>query len=126
MFYDFKTFKYDKESSKWRTKFIPNDYKRPIKLKYDVIDSDNKKVLKKGSKINFVIANKMYEEGLKDIFVSSDFFLGAYVKENLLDPSTNEVFLKSGSPITQENFDKIKELNINVLRIVDVDPINKG
>ena len=126
LFYDFKTFKYDKESSKWRTKFIPNDYKRPIKLKYDVIDSDNKKVLKKGSKINFVIANKMYEEGLKDIFVSSDFFLGAYVKENLLDPSTNEVFLKSGSPITQENFDKIKELNINVLRIVDVDPINKG
>ena len=39
LFYDFKTFKYDKRSTKWRTKFNPNDYKRPIKLKYDVIDS---------------------------------------------------------------------------------------
>ena len=52
------------------TKFDPNDYKRPIKLRTDLINSKNKKiVLKKGSKINFVIAKKLFDEGLNNIAV---------------------------------------------------------
>ena len=45
---------FDKTEEKWETKFDPDDYKRPIKLRDDLINSkDNKKILKKGSKINF-------------------------------------------------------------------------
>jgi len=127
LFYDFKTFTYDKEKKKWETKFNPNDYKRPIKLRIDLINSkDNKKVLKKGSKINYVIAKKLFDDGLKNILFTSDYFLGKYVKNDLLDKQKNEVFLKSGSPILQEDLDKIFETNINTLEIADIDPINKG
>ena len=127
LFYDFKVFNYDKSKSKWETKFNPNDYKRPIKLRTDLINSkDNKKVLKKGSKINFIIAKKLYDEGLKNILFTSDYFLGKYVKNDLSNQSQNEVFLKSASQIQQDDIDKILEYNISTLEIADIDPINKG
>jgi len=126
LFYEFKIFNLDKTKKKWETKFDPNDYKRPIKLRNDLINSkDNKTVLKKGSKINLVIAKKLFDGGLKNVSFSSDFFLGKYVKNDLVN-TNNEVFLKSASPISQEDLDKILEYNINKLEIADVDPINKG
>tara|TARA_B100000686_G_scaffold317724_1_gene366773 strand:- start:1380 stop:5474 length:4095 start_codon:yes stop_codon:yes gene_type:complete len=127
LFYDFKIYNFDKKVKKWQAKFDPNDYKRPIKLRTDLVNAkDEKKVLKKGSKINFIIAKKLFDEGLKHIAYTSDYFLGKYIKNNLSNPSNNEIFLKSGSPITQEDLDKILEYNINSLEIAEVDPINKG
>jgi len=127
LFYDFKNFTYEKNNNKWKTKFVPEDYKRPIKLRYDLIDSNNgKKVLGKGSKINLVIAKKIFNDGLKNILVSSDYFLDKYTKEDILNPSTNEILLASGSPITQEKLDSIIQLNIHSLVVANIDPINKG
>ena len=127
LFYDFKVFNFDSKKNKWETKFNPSDYKRPIKLRYDLVNSkDNKKVLKKGSKINFVIAEKLFNEGLKSILFSSDFFVGKYVKNDLSNEEQKQVFLKSAAPIKQEDLDKILEFNIHKLEIADVDPINKG
>jgi DNA-directed RNA polymerase subunit beta len=126
-FYDFKTFRFDKDKKKWETKFNPEDYKRPIKLRTDLINSkDNKKVLKKGSKINLMIAKKLFDDGLKNILFTSDYFLGKYVKNDISSKLQDEIFLKAASPIQQEDLDKILEYNINTLEIVDIDPINKG
>jgi len=43
LFYDFKIFTYGKEKKKWQTKFNPNEYKRPVKLRTDLIDLKNEK-----------------------------------------------------------------------------------
>jgi len=127
LFYNFKIFTFDKGKKKWQTGFDPNDYKRPIKLRTDLIDSKNeKKILKKGSKINFNIAKKLFDEGLKKVTFTSDYFLGKYIKNNLINPLNNEIFLKSGSAIDQENLDNILEYNIATLDIADIDPITKG
>lgn len=127
LFYDFKVFHFDEIKKKWRTKFDPNDYKRPIKLRFDLINSkDNKKILKKGSKINSIIAKKLFDDGLKNITFTSDYFLGKYVKDELSNKPQNEVFLSSGSSIQQEDLDQILKCNINTLEIADIDPINKG
>ena len=127
LFYNYNIFTLDKGNKKWKTKFSPHDYKRPIKLRNDLVNASNEKiVLKKGSKINFVIAKKIHDEGLKNVLVETGYFLGKYIKNNLLDSSTNEVFLKSGSSINQESLDKIINLKIESLSIADIDPINKG
>ena len=127
LFYEHQTFKFNKTTNKWAAKFNPEDYKRPIKLRDDLINASNeKKILKKGSKINFSIAKKFFDDGLKDILVTSDYFLGKYITKNLTDISSNEVFLKSGSEIKQEDLDKIIQSNIKSLDIANVDPINKG
>ena len=111
-FHDFKIFNLDKLN--WQTKFKPEDYKRPIKLRNDLVNAKNeKKVLKKGSKINFVIAKKLFDEGLKSVAYTSDYFIGKYIKNDLSNPVKQEIFLKSGSLIDQENIDKILEYNIS-------------
>jgi len=126
LFYDFKNFTFDNKTKKWKAKFNPNDFKRPSKLKNDLLDGNSEKVLlKKGSKINLVIANKLFENGLKNILVNTEYFLNKYIKNNLLD-GKKEVFLKSGQNIDQENIDKIIKLNINSLNVADIDPINRG
>ena len=43
LFYDFKIFSFIKEKGKWNTKFDPNEYKRPVKLRNDLIDAKNEK-----------------------------------------------------------------------------------
>ena len=127
LFYDFKIFIFDKEKKKWKTKFNPNEYKRPVKLRTDLVDTNNdKRILKKGSKINFAIAKKLFDEGLKNVLFTSDYFLGKYIKNNISNPINNEIFLKSGSAIDQENLNNISEYNISTLEIADVDPITKG
>ena len=56
----------------WITDFDPENYKRPIKLPFDLIDSKNtKKILSKGEKLNLVIAKKLQEKGLKSILISN-------------------------------------------------------
>ena len=127
LFYDFKIFIFDKEKKKWKTKFNPNEYKRPVKLRTDLVDTNNdKRILKKGSKINFAIAKKLFDEGLKNVLFTSDYFLGKYIKNNISNPINNEIFLKSGSAIDQENLNNISKYNISTLEIADVDPITKG
>ena len=45
-FYSSSIFKYESEFKMWSTKFDPEDYKRTIKLSFDLIDAKiNKKVL---------------------------------------------------------------------------------
>ena len=127
LFYKFKNFTYDKSKKKWKTKFDPENYKRPIKLRDDLVNAVNEKIiLKKGEKINYIIAKKINEDGLKNILLESDYFVGKYIKNDLLEENSKEVFLKSSSLISQENLDKILESNIDTLSIADIDPINKG
>ena len=102
-------------------------FERPSKLKDDLIDASNEKVLlKKGSKINIAIAKKLSDNGLKNILVNSEYFLNKYIKSDLIDENKKETFLKSGQSIDQENLDKILNLNINSLNVADIDPINRG
>ena len=128
LFYDFKTFTYVNEKKKWKTDFNIEDYKRPAKLRDDLINFTNGKIiLKKGSKINKIIAKKLQDDGLKNILVESDYFLGKYLKDDLVNPSNNnDLLLKSGSSIQQENLEQIVNLNIKSLTIANVDPITKG
>ena len=126
-FYNFNSFSFMKEKKLWLTNFNPNDYKRPIKLRNDLINSkDEKIVLKKGSKINFVIAKKLFDDGLKNIAYTSEYFIGKYIKNDLKNPGDKEIFLKSGSLINKENIDKILEYQISTLDIADIDPVTKG
>ncbi len=127
LFYSFKNFSLDNKSKKWKSKFNPNDYKRPSKLKNDLVDANNEKVLlKKGSKINFIIAKKLFDTGLKSVFVDSEYFINKYIKNDLLDENNKELFMKSGQSITEENLDRIIKLNINSINVADIDPINRG
>ena len=42
-FFTTNKFDFDTQNKMWSTNFDPNNYKRPIKLSYDLVDSKNKK-----------------------------------------------------------------------------------
>ena len=71
-FYEKETFKYEKNKTKWITKFDPENYKAK-NFSEEIVDAKNGKVLVKiGDQINFLTAKKLQNDGLKDILVSND------------------------------------------------------
>ena len=55
-FYTTSKYSYNDENKMWITEFNPDNYKRPIKISYDLIDSESgKKILSKGDKLNIVM-----------------------------------------------------------------------
>jgi DNA-directed RNA polymerase subunit beta len=125
-FYTQNDFSYNSETKMWNTKFIPENYKRPIKLTYDLIDTKtNKKFLVKGEKLNLIIANKLKDKGLSSIQVSKNEIIGKYIAHDLKEKN-GEFIIKSGYDITEEALEKIIYNGTNSIKLVDIDPINKG
>ena len=84
-FYSTNKYSYNKETKSWITDFNLENYKRPIKLSYDLIDAkNNKKVLGKGEKLNIVIAKKLKEKGLNKLFQFQMIKLSANILEKIL------------------------------------------
>ena len=125
-YYTQDQFTYDKETKKWSTKFIPENYKRPIKLPYDLIDAKtNKKYLDKGEKLNLIIANKLKDKGLGNILISNNEIIGKYIAHDIKEKN-NEYLIRSGFDITEELLEKIISNEIYSLKLINIDPINKG
>ena len=125
-FYDDVPYSYDKTSKLWSTKFVPENYKRPIKLPFDLIDaSTKKKHLSKGEKLNFIIAKKLKEKNLNNILVSNIDLIGKFIATDLKEKN-GEIIIKSGFDITEEILEKIIFEEITSLKLANIDPINKG
>ncbi len=125
-FYSTHLIEFKKEEKLWSTKFVPENYKRPIKLSYDLINAENnKKVLSKGEKINYIIAQKLKEKKLSEIIVSKNEIIGNYVANDVKEKS-GEIIIRSGFDITEETYEKIVNEEISLLKLVSIDPINKG
>jgi len=125
-FYSTHLIEFKKEDKLWSTKFVPENYKRPIKLSYDLINAENnKKVLSKGEKINYIIAQKLKEKKLLEIVVSKNEIIGNYVANDVKEKN-GETIIRSGFDITEEIYEKIVNEEISLLKLVSIDPINKG
>ena len=125
-FYSTNKYTFNPENKMWITDFNPENYKRPIKLAHDLIDSkNNKKILSKGEKLNFIIAKKLKEKGLQSILISNDQIVGKYISNTIKDKN-GEDLIKAGFDITEDNLEQIINIEVKNLDIVNIDPINKG
>ena len=125
-FYTTSKYSFNEENNMWVTDFNPENYKRPIKLSYDIIDSkNNKKILLKGEKLNFIIAKKLQEKGLKSILTSSDQIIGKYIANDIKE-NNGEILIGAGFDITEDQLEKIISQKKKNLDLVNIDPINKG
>ena len=125
-FYSTNKYSYNEETKSWITDFNPENYKRPIKLSFDLVDSkNNKKILSKGDKLNFIIANKLKEKGLKSISINNDDMIGKYIGKDIKDKSGN-IIVGAGFNITEEHLESIIKIKEQIIYVVNIDPINKG
>ncbi len=125
-FYTYDNYNFDPKTKSWSALFKPEKYKRPIKLLFDLIDKkNNKKVLKKGEKLNFILAEKLKNKDLNEVIVTTEELIGKYTKGEIKDKS-GEVILRSGFNITKESLDKILASEVYKLNLANVDTILRG
>jgi len=122
-FYEKETYSYDTKLRKWKTKFNPQNYKSKNFSEeiYDV--KTNKVVIKTGEKINFLKAKKLHEEGLKEIYVNSQYLFGKYLSKQL---TAHEDIFKIGTELNETIIDKLIENKNNFIETSYTNSINKG
>ena len=122
-FYQKETLTYDKNLNKWKTKFDPENYKAK-NFSEEVIDAKNNKVVVKlGEKINFLTAKKLSNDGLKEIFVSSESLYGKFLHRDI---TIGEDIFKIGTELNETIINKVIEADIKTLDISRTNSINKG
>ena len=125
-FYDSEEFTFEKKSSKWKTKFNPENYKAK-NFSEEVIDAKTEKVIiKLGEKINYLNAKKLSNDGLKDILVSSESLFGKFLHEDVKVSDEEEGIFKIGTEINDAIIQQLLEANINSIKVSITNSINKG
>ena len=122
-FYEKETYTYDQKIKKWKTKFNPEVYKSK-NFSEEIIDAKSQKVVvKSGEKINFLTAKKLFNEGLKEIFVSSESLYGKFIHKTI---TLGEEEFKIGTEINETIIQKILDSDVNSIIISSTNSINKG
>ncbi len=122
-FYQKETLLYDKKLKKWKTKFDPENYKAK-NFSEEVIDAkSNKVVVKLGEKINFLTAKKLANEGLKEIFISSESLFGKFLHRDII---IGDDTFKIGTELNDTIISKIIEADIKSIDVSRTNSINKG
>ncbi|ARJ49633.1 DNA-directed RNA polymerase subunit beta [Candidatus Pelagibacter sp. RS40] len=122
-FYERDIYNFDEKLNKWKTKFDPENYKSK-NFSEEVIDAKNNKVVvKQGEKINFLTAKKLSNDGLKEIFVSSESLFGKFLHKDI---KIGEDVFKIGTELNDTIVQKIIEANIKSVEISKTNSITKG
>ncbi len=122
-FYEKENFIYDEKLGKWKTKFNPENYKAK-NFSEEVIDAKNQKiVIKLGEKINFLNAKKLFDDGLKEIFVDNLSLYGKYLHKDIKIGDEN---FKIGTEINDTILQKFVDAKIYTISISTTNSINKG
>ena len=122
-FYDKEVYTFDKKINKWKTKFNPENYKSK-NFSEEIVDAKTQKsVVKMGDKINFLTAKKLFNEGLKEIFVSSNSLNGKYLHK---DYEFKDEKFKIGTELNETIIQKFLSNDINEISISSTNSISKG
>ena len=110
----------------WYRGFNPEDWVG-VRLDEDIINYDNSEVVfKEGTKISKVLAKRAYENGLRNVKLDEADIIGAFVASDVVDLKTGIVLSEAGEAVTQEFLEKIKELDINSIKLLVIDYKNVG
>ena len=125
-FYDKEKYTYDEKLKKWKTKFNPENYKAK-NFSEEVVDAKTgKTIIKLGDKINFLNAKKLENDGLKEIFVTSESLYGKFLHSDVKVGEEEEENFKIGTEINETILEKIIEAKIPSITIATTNYINKG
>ncbi len=126
LFYKTESYSFVSKDKKWKIPFNPKNIKTG-KLQKNLINAaSNKIAIKQGTKINPAIANKLFNDGLKNILVDDDDLIGRFVSEDIINEKTGEIYLEASDEITLESIEKLKEVKVTKIPILEIDGINVG
>tara|TARA_B110000259_G_scaffold188259_1_gene246008 strand:- start:14434 stop:18519 length:4086 start_codon:yes stop_codon:yes gene_type:complete len=102
----------------WVSEFSPELF-LDRKAAFDIIDSNSGNIaIKKGQKINQRLLTKLQESGFKNYILSDESVFGHVIVDDLLDSDTGEILLESGSMLTVEGLEALRNLNFDNVDVV--------
>jgi DNA-directed RNA polymerase subunit beta len=126
-FYGKEKYSFDTKTSKWKTKFNPENYKAK-NFSEEVIDvKTGDVVIKLGDKVNYLSAKKLFENGLKDILVSQESLYGKHLHRDIkVSDDEEEGVFGIGTELNETIIQQILEANISSIELSITNSINKG
>ena len=110
----------------WKMPFRA-DRMRGIKPTTDLIDAKTGKVaIEAGRKVTARLANKLAEEGLKDLLIKDEDLYGRYLAQDVVNLESGEIYGEAGEEIEEELLETLKELGLKEIPILDIDHVNVG
>ena len=108
------------------TKFQP-DVLKGQKALSDLIDADTGEVVvESGKKLTPRLLKTLTEKGLKAIKATDDELYGNFLAEDLVNPTTGEIFSKPAMKSTRRRWGVILTAGFDEIPILDIDHINVG
>jgi DNA-directed RNA polymerase subunit beta len=119
-FYSSITYKFTKKG--WTLPYL-NERWRGVKPARDLVDAKTGDVVAvAGKKVSARAANKLADEGLKNLLVSDEDVMGRFLAVDLVNMETGEITAEAGAELTEELMEEIREAGVKALEILDIDP----
>jgi DNA-directed RNA polymerase subunit beta len=110
----------------WRQTFRPERL-RGQKLTSDLVDARSGDVLAEaGTKLTPRLLRKLEEQGLEELYVSSEELVGRFVAVDLVDEKTGLVHAEAGEELTPELLARLVEAETQELPVLDIDHVTIG
>jgi DNA-directed RNA polymerase subunit beta len=124
LFYDHVI--YVRSGQGWKQPFRPERL-RGQKLTSDLVDAASGDVLAEaGTKLTPRLLKRLAEQGLRDVYVSSEELVGRYVAVDLIDQKTGLVHAEAGDELTPELLAKLVQAELAELPVLDIDHVTVG
>ena len=122
-FYDKEIYKYDDKIHKWKTKFDPENYKSK-NVSEEITDAKtNKIIVKLGEKLNFLNAKKLSNDGLQEIYVSTQSLYGKNLHKDIkIGTDTFSI----GTELNETIINKLIDEKVTSIEISKTNTITKG
>ena len=115
LFYPIQTIKMD--DNKFAVDFNPLDYSG--RLGYDIVDTDDKILVASGKRLSSKKAQKLIEDGLKEVQYPLEVLLDRYLAEAIIDPETGEILFDTMTHIDETKLKKLAEIGVTEFKIAN-------
>jgi DNA-directed RNA polymerase subunit beta len=123
-FYDRVTYK--RIAKGWTLRYRQERW-RGVKPIFDLVDAKTGKVVAEGGKkLSARAANKIAEDGVKDILVPSEDLFDRFVAEDIVNTQTGEIFAEAGEALTEQLVATFMEAGLTDVPVLDIDGVNAG
>jgi DNA-directed RNA polymerase subunit beta len=122
----YETVHYRRTPRGWALKYRPERW-RGAKPAFDLVDVKTGKVVAHGGeKISARAANKIAEDGVREILVPSDELVEKFAAEDIVNGDTGEIYAEAGDALSEHVIATLVEMGVDELPILDIDNVSVG
>jgi DNA-directed RNA polymerase subunit beta len=122
----YETIHYRRTPRGWALKYRPERW-RGAKPIFDLVDEKTGRVVAPGGeKISARQANKLAEDGVREILVPSEELIEKYAAEDIVNADTGEIYVEAGDALTEQVIASLIEMGVDELPVLDIDGVTYG